>query len=62
MLKEIEKILNQKMTRAQFLKSLGLGLLTIIGLPAIIHILSPKAHPQTAQVSGNGFGSGTYGA
>lgn len=59
---EIEKILNQEMTRAQFLKSIGLGLLTIVGIPAIIHLLSPKPGVmQKNESGGSGYGNGAYG-
>lgn len=58
---EIEKILDQEMTRAQFLKSIGLGLLMIVGIPAIIHMLSPNINKTRHVQSGKGFGYGAYG-
>lgn len=60
---DIEKILNQQLTRRQFLKSIGLGLLAIIGLPALVHILMPRTSNQNSLGdSGRGFGYGPYGS
>ena len=61
---KIEKILNQEMSRKQFLRFIGLGLLTIIGIPAIYNLLSPRPAQNNMAAGSNkvsGFGLGPYG-
>ena len=61
---KIGKILNQEMTRKDFLRVIGLGLITIIGLPAIINLLSPRPEQNNIATQPNnvsGFGLGPYG-
>jgi hypothetical protein len=56
----LEDLLQTEMTRKQFLRTVGVGLLAICGLPSILHILNYH-QSSTNQVYGDGYGSSAYG-
>ncbi len=57
---KIEKILNQSMDRRQFIGVLGLGIITIFGIPSLLGAFSPNDKTQDKQAT-NGYGASSYG-
>jgi hypothetical protein len=39
-------LLNKKVSRGQFLRVAGLGVLSLLGMSTIIHFLTGKGHPK----------------
>jgi hypothetical protein len=58
-LSRFEELLQTRMTRKQFLRTLGAGLAVMCGLPTILHILNFPG--SVNQVSG-GYGASNYGS
>jgi hypothetical protein len=57
---KFEELLQKEMTRKQFLRSMGLGVLAICGFSALMRALSGPA--SSSQLSGDfGYGDGNYG-
>lgn len=55
----IKKLLQTKMTRKEFLTTLGLGIVTLCGLSAVLRFLD-KDNPWECNPA-NTYGSGPYG-
>jgi hypothetical protein len=54
-------ILNRPMNRKQFLYTLGLGFVSLVGLSALMGVLDGKDPASSSGNSQNGFGGGLYG-
>ena len=52
-----DEILSRKMTRKEFLATLGMILIGLLGFPTIMGILSGKGSGKTK----TGYGTGAYG-
>jgi hypothetical protein len=59
---DLEQILNQPMTRRQFLAVIGLGIVSVFGLPTILGVLTPAPDERTSVNVSAGYGSSSYGA
>jgi len=59
--KKIEQLLSQPMNRREFLRNVGLLLISLIGLSRAIHILSSGHINKQSENSSQGFGQGRYG-
>lgn len=55
----IQEIFKQEMTRREFLATIGLGLVAIVGLASLFSVLTPKTTAQ--QQDAHDYGSGAYG-
>ena len=61
MSQQLDKLMQTEMTRKQFLKTLGTGLLALLGLSAILRALDYEA-TNSRNLSGSyGYGSSPYG-
>jgi len=56
-----DHILQRKMTRKEFLITLGLALLSLIGISALIEMLGKNQPKKGFAELSAGFGFGTYG-
>ena len=54
---QVSDLLNKQMDRQEFLRSVGVGLVTLVGLSTVLRFLSPEFR----QNIDNGYGSSTYG-
>ncbi len=54
----LNQLLNQEVTRKQFLVLLGAGVISLFGLSSIVGLLTENESPR---VTGRGYGAGTYG-
>jgi hypothetical protein len=62
MTKPLNQLMQKEMTRQEFLLTLGLGVASIFGFSAIIHLLTGKSvHNRLNQRIGDGYGSTSYG-
>ena len=57
---KIEKILNQSMDRRQFIGVLGLGIITIFGIPSLLGVFAPSENSHDKKAI-NGYGASSYG-
>ena len=57
---KVENILTQEMNRRQFLSVIGLGIITLFGIPTLLGVLSPDKKQDNANVS-SGYGASSYG-
>jgi hypothetical protein len=61
----IGELTAKELTRREFLATLGVGLISIMGLSSILKLLSAKGHAHQLQSSGNsrsyGYGTSAYG-
>jgi hypothetical protein len=55
---KLQKLLEQKVTRRQFLQYIGLAIAATFGMNTIISILSQQENKQTSRY---GFGGGKFG-
>lgn len=60
-MKEIDQLLNKKMSRKEFLNSLLFGFMSMVGVVAIIDFLSGSNSNQNSNTDNLGFGNGNYG-
>jgi hypothetical protein len=56
--KQVKELLDQEMTRKEFLKKTGLIVLALLGVPAMISVLTPGAHNKGKLP---GYGMQDYG-
>ncbi len=59
-MQKINELMQKEMTRKEFLATVGFGIASILGLSALLKILTGKENPL-AQRSDFGYGGGTYG-
>lgn len=59
-MQKIESILTQEMNRRQFLGVIGLGIITLFGIPTLLGILSPDKRQENTNIS-SGYGASNYG-
>jgi hypothetical protein len=57
----LDDLMQTKMTRRHFLRTLGVGIGVLFGLPAIMRILDYQGSTSNGQSSYGGYGSSTYG-
>jgi len=55
-----EKILNQTMDRRQFIGMLGLGIITIFGIPSLLGVFAPSENSLNKKAI-SGYGASSYG-
>lgn len=60
MVKPLEQLLERKMTRKEFLATLGLGAVTIFGFSNLINVLGGGNNRKQSS-SPMGYGSSSYG-
>jgi hypothetical protein len=53
---KINPILNQEMDRKKFLSLIGIGIISVFGIPTILGVLSP----DQKKVVSSGYGSSRY--
>jgi hypothetical protein len=59
---QIDDFLNQKMDRKQFLKSVGAGLIAVVGVGTVVRVLQQQTSQQSQHnASTMGYGSSVYG-
>jgi hypothetical protein len=58
--KEIDRLFNEKMDRREFLKLVGVILVSMIGLTQTLRLITEKPSTDTKSSSG-GYGSSAYG-
>lgn len=62
---KLEEVLNQEISRQDFLKASGVLMLTLMGLPALMSsvgkLFAPQKHKTLAKSSSNGYGGRAYG-
>ena len=58
---KFDNILNQEMTRREFISKLGLGVVAIFGIPTLLHVLSSKPQDSNQRNQGSAYGAGAYG-
>lgn len=54
---QLEEVLQQRMSRKQFLQYIGSGLLVVFGVSNVIKLLQPSGKQRVS----NGYGSSVYG-
>lgn len=59
--KQLLEISQKEMTRKEFLATVGVGLLGIMGFGSIIKLLTGKSHLGSHQSSSMGYGASSYG-
>jgi hypothetical protein len=59
--KKVEDLLSQPMNRRQFLRNVGLLIISIIGVSNALHILAGRQHTARPPDGKHGFGSGKFG-
>lgn len=57
---ELNTLLNKKMDRKDFLKSVAIGVVAISGVSAVLRAVAPAPVKRSVSVS-NGYGSSPYG-
>ena len=57
---KVENILTQEMNRRQFLGVIGLGIITLFGIPTLLGVLSPDRKQENTSIS-SGYGASNYG-
>jgi hypothetical protein len=57
---KVENILTQEMNRRQFLGVIGLGIITLLGIPTLLGVLSPDKKQENANIA-SGYGASNYG-
>ena len=57
---KVESILTQEMNRRQFLGVIGLGIITLFGIPTLLGVLSPDRKQENTNIS-SGYGASSYG-
>lgn len=60
MSKPIDTLLQQDMSRKDFIITLGLGVASIFGFSTIVHLLTGKSLSRSSSQS-HGYGSSSYG-
>jgi len=60
-MKEIERLLNKKVSRKEFLNTLLYGLMSIIGIVGVIDFLSRNTSNKNNNPVNGSYGSGAYG-
>lgn len=59
--KQIDKILQKRMDRKDFLKHVAMGAAVITGAAGVVKLLKPNAFSQFDKPVSLGYGSSTYG-
>jgi hypothetical protein len=57
---QLDMLLQKKMTRKEFLATLGLGVASIFGITSLLRLLTDQNRSSNAN-SPRGYGSSTYG-
>lgn len=58
MSKPLQTLMQKEMTRKEFLGTLGLGLVSLLGFSSVLHLLNGKSQAHSQK---GGYGSSTYG-
>jgi len=58
-MERLENILQKEMTRKEFLATLGLGLISVLGMGAVVRLLFGKA--RGASHTATSYGASAYG-
>lgn len=65
MQKQVTAALQKEMSRKEFFKTLGLGLMAMVGISALLQVfgkdMNPLANQQNDSGNSNGYGSSAYG-
>ena len=57
-----QQLLQQELTRKEFMATLGMGVVSILGFSSIIHFLTGHKGRALAGQERSGYGSSSYGA
>ncbi len=58
---DVQTLLQKEMDRKDFLRHLGIGLASIVGITAVLTTISNLGSGQKQQGQAYGYGSGVYG-
>lgn len=59
--KQVDTLMNKEMSRQEFLKAVGIGLISLFGFSSIVKLMTGIGSTGQHRAVSNGYGSSPYG-